>query len=241
MGSFKSDGKFIYLEDAHMEFYVPMEYFDPTKHFAQDFSSYINVLGIFPVGIFKNGKIAEYKTMKHPYMIKVYCYDNDVQTITIPKIGDIRCKVIAFNKGQKIMDAVHVEDSVDGLMFLNMILDGKIPATCPYDQVYQLWHKNKVMNGIDYGVRAEVEEMILALMYRNKYNLSEKFATVYGASKTVDPYEYKMVNVRQVCQYASTFSGITFEDFDTMVTTSINRSRNKTPEMYAPIEDTIKM
>ena len=241
MSHFKSDNKYIYLEDPYMEFYVPLEYFDQTKRFAEDYSSYINVLGIFSVGIFKDGKVSEFKTLKNPYMIKCYVYESEIRTVDIPHIGEIRCKVISYNKGQKVMDSQIVEDSVNGLMFLNLMINGKLPKSCPYDKVFDLWDKNKTMNSVDFGVRAEVEEMIVSLVYRTKGKLTEKFAKTFGADKNTDPYQYDMVDLRKVCQYASTFSAITFEDFDTMVTTSINRARNKTPEMYTPIEETIKM
>ena len=241
MGSFRSDGKFIYLEDSHMEFYVPVDYFDESKHFAKDYSSYIEVLGVFDVGLFKDGKVYDYKVLNHPYMIKAYVYDSEIKTVNIPKAGEVKCKVISFEKGQKIMDASIVQDSVNGLMFLNLIIGGKIPKLCPYNKAYSLWIKNKEMHGVNFGVRPEVEEMILALVYREKGKLTSKFSKYYGLDEKANPYNFELADLRKVCQYASTFSAVTFEDFDTMVTTSINRSRNHTPESYSPIEDTIKM
>lgn len=241
MNNFRTDDQFIYLNDPYMEFYIPLDYFDETKKFAEDFSDYVNVLGIFTVGIFKDGKISEYKTMKHPYMIKVYVYESETRTVSIPHVGDVRCKVICFNKDQKVMDAQLIRDAINALTYLNLITNGKVPHSVPYDKAAVLWQKNQEMNDVNFGVRPEVEETVLSLVYRKKGVLSEKFAKTFGSEQHTDPFNYDTADLRKVCQYASTFSSVTFEDIDTMITTSINRARNKIPEMYTPVEQTIKM
>jgi hypothetical protein len=50
-----------------------------------------------------------------------------------------------------------------------------------------------------------------------------------------------MASIRQICQYASTFTALWFEDFDAMVTTSLNRTRENKPEANSPLEKIIKM
>ena len=50
-----------------------------------------------------------------------------------------------------------------------------------------------------------------------------------------------MASIRQICQYTSTFTAVTFEDLDSMVTTSLNRERENIPETESPIEKIIKM
>ena len=50
-----------------------------------------------------------------------------------------------------------------------------------------------------------------------------------------------MASIRSVCQYASTFSAITFEDMDSMITASVNRLRDKKEESESPVENLFKM
>ena len=50
-----------------------------------------------------------------------------------------------------------------------------------------------------------------------------------------------MASIRKICQYASTFSSITFEDIDSMITTSVNRAREKKPEADTPVEMLFKL
>ena len=97
------------------------------------------------------------------------------------------------------------------------------------------------MNGVHLGVPAIIEEMILAVAYRDKSNLSQKFCKVIGQKKNVSEYDYSMASIRQICQYASTFTALWFEDFDSMVTTSLNRTRENKPETNSPLEKIIKM
>ena len=48
-------------------------------------------------------------------------------------------------------------------------------------------------------------------------------------------------SIRQICQYNSTFTGIIYEDIDSMITSAINRNRNGKEEGDTPMEKIIKM
>ena len=50
-----------------------------------------------------------------------------------------------------------------------------------------------------------------------------------------------MNRIREICQYTSTFTAVTYEDIDAMITTSLNRTKTKAPEAYSPVEDIIKL
>ena len=237
---FKKENGFIYSDVEYMEFYVPLEFFDQTKRYAVDFSSYIETLGLFYVGIFKGGQLQEYKVMKQPYQISVFVYDSEHKNVSLPS-GETACKILKFNKGAKIMNAKIIQDAQTSLQYLDMVMGGKIPPSVPYDMAADVFQKNKMVNKVNFGVRPEVEEMVIALNYRNPNNLAEPFAKLYGSDLSVSPYAYKTVSTRQICQYASTFSSLTFEDMDSMITTSINRSRDKGVEQFSPVEEIIKM
>jgi hypothetical protein len=63
---------------------------------------------------------------------------------------------------------------------------------------------------------------------------------VIGKDISVSPYDYSMANIRKICQYGSTFTAMTFEDINSMITVSVNRTREKKNEMESPIEKIIK-
>ena len=238
---FREDDRYIYLEDNYMEFYIPTEFFSPTKRYAEEFKDYITSFGIFNVGLFKNGKLEKIMLMNNPYPVKIYVYDMEDRVVDIPGEGEVPCRVLKFLKGAKVMDVLIVEDSINAVNYLDIICAAKVPKSVPYDEALSVWHKNQEISGANFGIRAEVEEIVLALSYRNKNNLSEKFAKQWGSGVDVTPYDYDVADIRKICQYASTFSAITFEDIDTMITTSINRARTRSKEAYSPLEDTIKM
>ena len=96
------------------------------------------------------------------------------------------------------------------------------------------------MNNVNLGVPNYVLEMIISVMYRDKNDPTQKFASVFGKDPNVSEYDYQTCNIRRACQYASTFSAITFEDVDTMITASLNRSAQNKEEAYTPIEEIIK-
>ena len=130
-------------------------------------------------------------------------------------------------------------DNVEG--YLDFIMKGKMPHNIKYSDSIDIWIKNQKMNGTRLGVPSTELEMILAVYYRYKNDPTKKFATVIGADKSVSEYDYVMKNTRQICQYTSTYAGITFEDIDSMITTSLNRTKRKEAELNTPTESILKL
>ena len=240
---FKSDDRFIYLQKPYCEFYIPTSYFDGANGFAQDMGASINVMGIFNIGFFENGKLKEQKIMNLPSWITVYVYDSVNRSVALPGESDpTPCRVLQYYQGNKVMNASMVQDSENCERYLDFILKGKVPSSVPYDKSLELWRKNQYMNSVHMGVPSVIEELILSATYRDKNDISQKFSRVIGKDpKGVSQYAYKMVNVRQICQFTSTFTAVTFEDIDSMITTSLNRTREHKPETVSPIEKVIKM
>ena len=138
------------------------------------------------------------------------------------------------------MESSTIEDSSSSEMYLDIILKGKVPQSIPYTKVLNVWIKNQTLNKVSFGVPSAVLEMILAVCYRDKNNMEQKFSTVIGKDLNVSEWDYKMAKIREICQYASTFSAMTFEDINAMITTSVNRTREKRYEMESPVEKIIK-
>ena len=240
---FKSDGRFIYLLKPYCEFYIPQFYFDGTNGFAQDMGASINVMGIFNIGFFENGKLKEMRILNLPSWITVYVYDNMNKAVHLPGETDpVPCRVLQFYQGNKVMNSSIIQDSENCEKYLDFILKGKVPSSVPYNASIALWRKNQVMNKVHMGVPSVIEELILSATYRYKKDVTKKFAHVIGKDpKGVSQFDYKMVNVRQICQFTSTFTAVTFEDIDSMITTSLNRTREKKAETASPIEKVLKM
>lgn len=242
MNFFRSDNKYIYLNSPYCEFYIPMYYFDGIGGFAEDLGQHIRTLGVFDVGFFENGKLKEMHVMNVPTWIDVVVYDSEIRDIRLP--GDTsttQCKVLKFFKDQVVMNSTIIEDSSNAEAYLNFVTKGKIPPIVPYEESIQIWRKNQELNSANLGVPSVILELILSVSYRDKKNPGNKFAHVIGSNLDVSQYDYVMNNIRQICQYTSTFTALTFEDVDAMVTTSLNRTRKHKPEAVSPLEDLIKL
>lgn len=241
-GIFVSDGRNVVLKDAYCEFYIPMYYFDKKYNFAEDNGTSVHLLGLFNVGIFKNGKLEYIDTFNIPSWIDIQQYEYEIRDIDMPGQGLVPCHVMKFYKDSVICNDSIVQDSTNAQIMLRCINFGKLPKTIPYTKAIQVWRKNQKMNGVNFGVPAIILEIVLSVAYRYKNNLGYKFAKVYGPKDSkLTEYDYEMASIRKICQYASTFSGITFEDIDSMITTSVNRAREKKPEADTPVEMLFKL
>ena len=243
MQYFRTDGEYIYLEAEYAEFYVPKSYFEDTSKFAEDAGVVIKALGVFDVGFFVGGQLKETKVLNIPTMIDIFVIDSEDRDVHLPNDPEsvTPCKVLKYTKGQKIMNSGVIEDSSNVEMYLNFIIKGKVPPIVPYEKSLQIMRKNQSLNGCSLGVPSMMEELVLSAAYRYKENPNIKFSHVIGKNPEISQYDYIMSNIRQICQYTSTFTGMTFEDLDSMVTTSLNRTRTKTPEAFSPIEELLKL
>lgn len=236
---FHTDDTFIYLSIPYCEFYIPLFYFD--KQFAVTGVDRVTVFGIFNVGIFEGDKLKELRTMNIPTTIDLFVYDTEIREITLSTGVVEKCMVYRYFKDNKICNANVVEDSDNASSYLNMLTSASIPNTIPYSEALSMWRKNLDLNGVSFGVSSAILEIILSVIYRNKDAIEEKFAKRYGSDMSCSEFDYITASIRQICQYASTFVGMTFEDMNSMITTSLNRTRDKTPESETPVEKVIKM
>lgn len=238
MNIFRSDDRYIYLNAQYCEFYVPMSYFD-SKWMVQ-LSDTIKGLGLFNIGIFENGELKDIRLLNLPTSVEFFVYDTERRTMNFKGEENVQCLVLKYIKDQKIMESSTIEDSSSSEMYLDIILKGKVPQSIPYTKVLNVWIKNQTLNKVSFGVPSAVLEMILAVCYRDKNNMEQKFSMVIGKDLNVSEWDYKMAKIREICQYASTFSAMTFEDINAMITTSVNRTREKRYEMESPVEKIIK-
>lgn len=244
MKYFRSDGNYIYLDIDYAEFYIPKFYFDVTQRLAEDKGSTIECLGVFDVGIFENGKLKEMKVLNLPTWIDLFVTDWEDRDVRLPNNPESStpCRVLKYSKNHRIMNNSIIEDSINVQSYLYVIIRGKVPSNVPYEKSLQLWRKNQSINSSNLGVPSVMEELILSGAYRYKYDQGKKFSHVIGKDpNNVSQYDYVMNNVRQICQYTSTFAAVTFEDLDAMITTSLNRTRTKGNEAYSPIEALLKL
>lgn len=237
---FRKDSHNIYLTASYCEFYIPMYYFKSSTY-AAEVGDHIETLGIFDVAIFENGKVIDRKLMNIPSWVDVYISEVETRKVVLPHDDEPQqCKVLKYNKGAKVMSSTFVKDASNAVSYMDIITKGKMPKSVPYDYLLGMWWKNQNVNNVNLRVPSTILEMILSVSCRDKNNPNIKFAKTIGNDPKVSQFDYRMASIRQICQLASTFSAVTFEDIDSMITSSLNRTRDKKEEAFTPIENIIK-
>jgi hypothetical protein len=238
-----NDGENIIFVGHYMEAYIPEFYFEGKL--AEDYGSSINVFGLFNVRMFdENGRSEKLETFNLPSMINIYPSETETKELQlIPGDDGVldRYRVAKFFKGNKVMANSFPQDASNVELFINLLFRGKVPPTIPYDQIVKIWQKNLEINNVKLGVTSTVLEIIVSEIYRNKKKPEETFAKVVGKDPKVSQYAYKAANIREICARNSTFAALTFEDIDSMITTSLNINKYNKEESESPIEKIIKM
>ena len=241
---FTEDKNNIKLADNYCEFYIPKFYFSDAYRFSEDRGTTIHSIGIFNVGIFNNNKLAHIDTLNIPVWVNFNKYEYDERNVNLPGLPDTPCIVLKYFKNNPIVENSIIIDSANAMLFLDLILKGKLPPSIPYSKAVDIWQYNMKVSNVNFGVPPIIFELILSVCYRYKGDVTKKFSKIIGDPKLnagVKEYDYTMASTRQICQFTSTFSAVTFEDIDTMITTSINRGRDKKSEKDSPLEVLFKL
>ena len=236
---FHEEDEYIHLTIPYCEFYIPMYYYD--RQFAVDNVDTVSAFGIFNIGVFQGDKLLEMRIMNIPSTVDFFIYDYEFREVQLSNGVLEKCKVFKYYKGNKVCNVNLVEDSDNASSYLNMLTSASIPNTIPYSKALTIWRKNLELNGVSFGVSSVILEIILSVIYRNNKALEEKFCKRFGSDLSCSEFEYITASIRQICQYTSTFVGMTFEDMNSMITTALNRTRDKVQETETPLEKVIKM
>ena len=221
----------------YMEIYVPMSYFEGSPVAFNEGAS-IRTIGLVYVRSFKNGTPGDIKLFNLPVTVQFMVYETKQDTI---KVNNRSIEVMTL---QYMKDAYVLHQSVTkgrevAGSFLNLILGGKIPTSINYSQVIDLWWRNLEISGISYKVPSKIFEMIIASIYRNPHNPKKRYGQYYGSHPNSDGYDYVTGNVQDVVKQLSTFSGMVFEDINTMISNGINNSIEGKEEPISPLEKII--
>lgn len=236
----KKDG-FIVLNCPYAEFYVPKQYTE--KGLAVDCGETYNAFGLMYLRTFSAmDKPNELEILKIPNMLSFFPNEKENRKMTIGNDTEADYIVLKFLKGDKLFQDAIKCDNAAPENFLNMILGGQIPKNIPYDKTLEIFLKVFEQNKVKLPAPAIILEMILSEVYRYANDNSQKYGQYLG--KNFDPnkkqLEYSLANVRTICKNNSSFAGISFENFDEMVTSAINNKMYNRTETKTPLEDVIK-
>lgn len=236
----KKDG-FIVLNCPYAEFYVPKQYTE--KGLATDNGETYDAFGLMYLRTFSAmDKPNELEILKIPSILSFHPNDKENRKMTIGNDTEDDYIVLKFLKGDKLFHEAIRCDSAAPENFLNMVLGGQIPKNIPYDKTLEIFLKVFEQNKVKLPAPAIILEMILSEVYRYKGDTALKYgqhlAKNFDSNKK--QLDYILANVRTICKNNSSFAGMSFENFDEMLTSAINNRKYNRTETKTPFEDVIK-
>lgn len=238
-----SDGKNFIFNGYYMEIYIPQTYFE--TRIAENQGSSIRTFGLLNARVFdKNMKELFTELINLPTMIFLFPNEIESRTMSVVKIAHDeprKYQVAKFYKGDTVMPVDIQKDSSNVEMFLNLMCGGKIEPTVPYNRLLDVWEKNLELNGTRLNVPSTILGIIIAEIYRDRNNANTKYSNVLGKNPKASQYDYRAINIREICARNSTFAAISFEDMDAMITSSLNMKNYNKKQVESPIEKIIYM
>ncbi len=228
---------------TYMEAYIPIYYLD--KGIAIENGDRLELFAIFNFKVFSSvnpdRKSAKLLTFKFPSTIITKPHSSENEDLElIPGTGIQRYRVLKYFKGDEILTTINVVQTIDNVeKFVDLFNGGKLPNTLKYSMILDLFLKNLEINKVDLGLSAVVLEAMITEVYRYKNDKTIPFRKVIGKNKKVSEYDYNTANMREIAELESTFTALTFEDIDTMITASINRNIYDREEVQSPVEKLI--
>ena len=227
----------IYCND-YMEIYIPMDYFSAENTVAFNRGASIETLGLVYTRAYPDGKEGPIRLFNLPVVVNFMVYESRQETIKV-KNRSIEVLTLQYLKDSHVMHQSVTKGREVAGAFLDSMLGGKLPNTLNYTQVIDLWWRNLEISGISYKVPSKIFEMIIASIYRNPHNQKQRYGQYFGKHPEATGYEYVTGNVRSVVKQLSTFSGMVFEDINTMISNGINNSIEENDEPVSPLEKII--
>lgn len=245
----KDDGENMIFTGHRLEALIPMNYANGVLY--EENGDVITVFGIFPIRVFDaNNKLMFEEAFNVPSLI--YMYPTEVvreDVVLQSEIEDIddeeelnANKFIAakFYTGDVITQSNIPKDVDNTELFLKLLCAGKLPKIS-YSNVIKVWQMNLALNGLNIGITPTIQEVMVRELYRNPNKPEETFGEYKAKHPNVSDFNYKAVNIREICARNSTFAAISFEDMDAMITYSLNINKFNKKEKISPVEKIIKM
>lgn len=230
------------MKDGKIITTKPIDFLVPDFHYENNLieeqGARMRLFGTVSVRLGAN----TYDTLNIPAWHQYNVYTATTETIEIPGMGVSKCRVFHYDAGYEVCLTKIVKDSDNAYLYLRQIIYGKLPTTIPYEKVLSFWMKNQEINSVDFKVSSLIYETVLSAAYRYKKDPTRKYGVIKAAHPDeVGSFDYEMAGFRRICQLSSTFAGITFESFDDMTTSAINKATSGAAEAYSPLEQLFKL
>jgi hypothetical protein len=239
---FKDENGNIVFIGPYMEAYIPAFYFE--KKYAEELGDTIKTFGVFNIRTFNDpdGKNANpLRVMNIPLFLITYPSSFEVKSMDLLHNNEPEVYTVLKYYNKDVVCADSTTQNIQCFeIFLNVLLSGKLPKTLPYDAIFDIWAKNRELNGVSFDVSDTVYEMVISEIYRSRRSPVKRFGMELGENPNASPYNYRTASPREITKINSTFTGISFEYMDEMLTSGVVRAKEDKPENTSPMEEIMK-
>ena len=224
----------------YAEIDVPQDYFD--KSIADMIGKDVNMYGLFEIKVYDTEEPDEHDVprkifFKHkgmvfcsPHSIEEKRDDNGEKILTLTfKYGDV------FIKNTTIAIDTKVANKMLDLMTL-----GYLPPVFPYEEIAKYWTDVNSFNGVSIGSMSQASiELIVSEVARDPRNPARTFRSKLRDDPKTNRLNWKLINIRQIPKYSSTFASISSGDPKGNLMSNIARVRQGETNKVTPVEDAI--
>jgi hypothetical protein len=222
------------------EIIIPESYI--THHIAEIIGQEIEIFGLFSINIWDTYDKEKSKPTKYncTFPSKIRTIPSEIEEKKFE--GDEEKSIIfKYTDGDTFIVSTAIQESPDvARQMIDIIFNGYIPNSIPYDKICDFWTKVNTFNGVKIPASSSVLELVISEFCRNPNDLSQPFRLALKANTKTDFYSRKMINIRNIPKYSSTFASITSGNAGQGITSSIARKRSGKSDKDSPVEDAIE-
>jgi hypothetical protein len=122
---------------------------------------------------------------------------------------------------------------------LDMLLQGFIPKSVPYDQVISLFNDACTLNGMKLNVADTIMEVMIAELSRDANDIKKPFRYTLRDKPGVSMYASKRIKMLSLARLTNNFAAISSADPKQGITVSIGRERTGEPQAESAVEKAI--
>lgn len=214
--------------EGELVFYIPEHFFDLDRAIID--GDLVETIGIFDYAVFdKNGVAIKFATrgkMKELHSFRVPSFFI-TKPYTIERVKDLTLtrhvksqdyRLLKYKKGDKIIVSTKIaQDAVNTESFFMMFLNGNLPNTIPYDEIYKYVVESGKLNGINYGLTIQLLGIIISELCRDPKDPKVPFRLTDMEDMTA----YEFINITKVPKYVSPYTAITSENWGEAVTHAV--------------------
>jgi len=240
---FEQDGESIRFTGDILNVYLPKNYFESGVSMYN--GNEVNTIAFFffevkSFAMEEKDQLGHIYTFKLPARIVFEFDDKNSKTINLKNTGDIQYDVLTMNKGSIFVKNINVEQSaMNAKDFLYMLHKGRFPSLIPYEDIIKIYMQNLSINNMSLGCQNCIYEMMLGELMRSKKNIKEPFRKTIN-KPNVSSLDYKNINMKNIAFFNSTYTALSFEDFNKAVISGTAKDINNEKETISPAEKVLK-